>query len=217
MAAALIQTDGSLRKELHAQLIALKQYIYWKDKGQHFRRLRNIELMDITSEMLYYNKVDMQRYQQFVWLENSKIEITSGNFETSDKVTSLIHHIVTSNILLVNTNSIFNYNTSKQEDSYILDFIHGNSVIFGSGRKVMLGKESICYFCNKKKDCPEHQLMYCKALGDQSQKDLVTSVNSMAELMTEVLASKNKDLHVKYINRIKDLICHHNTITTITS
>ena len=162
--------------------------------------------------MLYYTKEDMQKYQQIVWLKNTKIETSSGNTEKSNQVTTLIDYLMSENILLDNKNSIFNYNTSKQEDSFILDFIHGNSVIFGSGRRVAFGKENVCYFCNESEDCPEHQLLYCRAVSDQSQEDLISEASSTSELMVKVLASTNKDCHLKFINRIKDLIYHHNSM-----
>ena len=59
--------------------------------------------------------------------------------------------ILRQGVTLDKANNVFKLCTTKKEDSYIMDFLHENSVIFGQVRAAVLNdpNENYCPFCYK--------------------------------------------------------------------
>ena len=54
-----------------------------------------------------------------------------------------------------------------------MDFIHGNSPLFGNCRRRMGVDEGKCYFCQSMEDNTLHQLFVCKEEQDSTFDDLL--------------------------------------------
>ena len=57
-----------------------------------------------------------------------------------------------------------------------MDFIHGNSPLFGNCRRRMGVDEGKCYFCQSMEDNPLHQFFVCKEVQDSAFDDLFNSI-----------------------------------------
>ena len=65
-----------------------------------------------------------------------------------DNVENLICNMDSRSVALDKSSFLFNNKTSKKEDSYIMDFIHGNSPLFGNCRRMGVD-EGKCYFLSE--------------------------------------------------------------------
>ena len=215
LTSTLLQIDGSLRKEFHPQLTALKRFIMWKDKTHQFTRIRNIDLCNVNNmEDLMYTKSTMLQYQQFVWMEKSAKQCMNRDSRTNDAVINIIDRIKIEEITLNTRNSIFNYSTTKKEDSFLFDFIHGNSLIFGKCREAVMQEKDICYFCNEQGDSAQHQLFDCNSLKDLTHKDFKAQTKSEDYYLETIIAPRCDEIyHQKlFIQRIKALISKHDEL-----
>ena len=129
----LLQVDGTLQSEFHPQLNAIKKYLAWKDEGK--QRAREIELSDLKNQQLaQYDKAEIEAYQQKIWMDRiqNRIQIRHHSSENDEKVLNVIKKVEATKVQLNKDNSLFNKNTTKKEDSVIMDYIHGSSLIFGN-------------------------------------------------------------------------------------
>ena len=213
LTATLFQVDGSLGKEFYQQLLALKSYMFWRNPSTGRRRARNIELYDYKERKYYhYDKTTMEKYQQTVWLNKVVKLIDYETSTTNEVLIRSVNRVVDNNIQLNKTINIFNYNTTKKEDSYILDYIHGNSFLFGQCRKRIFNEDTNCYFCNSSPDSPEHQILYCKKLIEQTHNNLVTVLSTPSFFREEIIAPTRKDVQPLFIERIRFLIQQHEAL-----
>ena len=211
LTSVLLQIDGSLNREFYHQLTALKRFILWGDQTHQFSRLRNIELCDYRNmDLLHYSISTISQYQQYVWFENTVKHCMNSGSSTDNKVINIIDHIKSNGILLNQANSIIAHSTTKKEDSFILDYIHGNSLIFGKCRRNAFQEENCCYFCDYDDDSAEHQLFYCDELQDNAHVDFLAQFEAPTYL-NSIIASKSKDFQPQklFIDRVKDLIMKH--------
>ena len=164
-----------------------------------------------------YNKSEILEYQQKVWLKSIIIRYTQQKSTvTNETVSETAQMILHSNIVLNKNNNIFNYNTSKREDSFIMDYLHGNSLLFGNTRASIIDdtNENKCYFCDNWGDSPYHQLIACEAVKDESHqafqdeldKCLARCENEPLSHVPKLLASENiHQLQKRFIERVKFL------------
>ena len=70
-----------------------------------------------------------------------------------------------------------------------MDYIHCNSLIFGNVRSAIDddSSEESCIFCNMPNDSPEHQLLLCTEVADNTQ---------------HIFASKIKANNTNYIQEV---------------
>ena len=78
------------------------------------------------------------------------------------------------NITLKSRNLLFRHGTTKYIDSRLLDFIHGSSPLFGTMRAKLDNNQAhrACFFCNIDSDSPEHQLLECQEVMDNTHQRL---------------------------------------------
>ena len=222
--AIVAQAEYTLNKIFHKQLRSIKKFVIWKENTSTSKKLvqrsclrntRIIELVDSPS--LQYSKDDIMLYQQKIWLDNIKNRcMLQGQSTTVLHIMGIIDKINSTGTILNRTNNIFNNNTKKKIDSHIFDYIHRNSLIFGSTRATVSRdpEEELCYFCNQQTDTPEHQLFHCDSVSDNTQTSLAHTLNSYDEMyyLQEVLVPTKKDIQHTFINRIKFLVQCHDSI-----
>ena len=86
----------------------------------------------------------------------------------------------------------------------MLDFLHGNSVIFGNVRKKLESQNSdLCFFCQVSKDSPSHQLFFCSQLEDESREELLDSIEDTYDFQQEVMFPSGKKVQAAFIRRVK--------------
>ena len=108
------------------------------------------------------------------------------------------------------TTFLFNYGTTKAEDSYILDYIHGNSLIFGNKRERHLNEDNKCYFCQTHYDNRHHQLFECEEVQDETHKAFKEKLGCERNDLVEVLGSKRSEgKHITFVERVKFLKGQH--------
>ena len=216
LTSTLFQIEGSLTKEFHSHLCAIKRYIIWRDDTQQFRSIRNVDLCYIKNQkVLHYNKATITQYRQKIWMDYSRNQCEISESNTNDRVIQIIDHIKQEGTILDQSNSLFNHNTTKKEDSFVLDFVHGNSLIFGKCRKAVLQEEDVCYFCNRCGDSAEHQLFFCSVLQDDAHKYLTRAIKSSSMYLTNIIVpnTKQKLNQILFIKRVKNLIALHEKVT----
>ena len=119
-------------------------------------------------------------------------------------------------ILLDQSNSIFNYSTTKKEDSYICDFLHGNSLIFGNCRRKVLDESDDCYLCTEQSDSSEHQLFHCSRIIDEhnGQEDLANGLLNVRNYLNLVIAPNRPNIQQQklFIDKVKLILKYHDSI-----
>ena len=102
-----------------------------------------------------------------------------------------------------------------------MDFIHGNSVIFGKCRSAVCNDptENICSFCNKVGDDSTHQMFECEKTRDGTYYKLIQVLRidptvpiSKSFYVKNVIAPSFKKEQKIFIDRVKSLIQHHDTL-----
>ena len=222
MPSVLLQIEGSLDREFNHQLRALKRFILWADKSKQFSKIRQVELSEFkNAEILLYNKTTMAKYQQYIWLTDSLNHCLRHEESCSnDNVKNIISHINSQEILLNHANSIFTHKTTKKEDGFLLDYMHGNSLIFGKCRKNLPQYQvaSHCYFCGNYEDSAEHQLFHCKEVQDNTISEFTSKFPVPNLFLNEIIVSTDHrdSSHQKiFINRVRKLLDKHNEIRYI--
>jgi len=100
-----------------------------------------------------------------------------------------------------------------------MDFIHGNSLIFGNARaSVSNGEEcSTCDFCNTETDSAIHQISHCTELMDETHGELTSHLNNQlghatSNLIKELIFPMNNQIQLAFIKRIDFLKGQHESI-----
>ena len=143
MSSVLLQAESSLQKHLPDQLSAIKNFLDWK-KDPSRPRGRQVDLLEPSTQLLsHYNKLEIKQYEMFFWAEKNKNRafLRKHSSDADETVMELMKKMQQTNVLLNKNNFLFNHNTSKEEDSFILDYFHGNSFIFPHNRHGHLGEE----------------------------------------------------------------------------
>ena len=171
----LIQIEGSLQNEFYPQLAAIKGFLAWKEEGNI--RTREVQLTEQKHQQLVqYHKTEIEVYQQKIWTDRiqNRIQIRPKSLEMDETLMNIIRRMHKKEILLNKHNYLFNYSTTKMEDSLIMDYIHGNSLLFGTvSRKLDEREDGKCYFCNTLAvDDPAHQMLECEEVKDVTYNDL---------------------------------------------
>ena len=183
--------------------------------------------MDIShpeyTDLAVYTKKEIQLYQQKIWLEavENRIKHKKMSATNEEKIHRIIHVIRSKELLLDNHNFLFRFNSDKRTDSFTMDFIHGNSNIFGHIREEEEARK-LCLFCNMRESKPEHQLIECPEVQDNSYQQLISSWASQhqgAGLMTDILAPEvdNSKLQNAFVKRVKFIIEQHDSIECLSS
>ena len=216
MKSILIQADGSLTNEFNYQLKTIKKYVLWKSKNQH-KRIRNVELINVCNRSnLMYTHIEMKTYQQHVWLDRMKNSVKVSKSVSNDIVKDTIKYIEAKNIILDNKNSIFNHSTTKKEDSYLLDYIHGNSILFGNCQSKISEEEGEeCCFCNAESDSAKHQLLHCTETTDVTLLNLISQIDWPANIVKSVVVPTRLNKQTCFIERVKHLISLHDNLCTL--
>ena len=215
----LAQVDGSLYSEFHKQLYAIRKFVAWKNNSH--RSIRNIDLLsDDTLVSVNYSKDEINKYQKHHWYQQiqHRYECISAPSQSQLDVIEILQ-ILEQRGGTFSIQNIFNYNTNKQEDSYLMDFLHGNSLIFGASRYAVTkdNNEDICIFCKNKNDTAAHQLVKCPKFNcHDSYKNLFNELEQAKdseEITCEryvpcILISKGK-LPQAFIERVRFLITQH--------
>ena len=150
MTSIILQAEGSLGKCFHEQFRAVKSFLSWRTNYKN--PARKIELIDSNNRSLaLYTKEMMTEYQHVIWMKQIRNRTISSKASSDhdEVLLEVANNILVTKSILSKENSLFNFNTTKEEDSFLLDFIHGNSLIFGNRRKTMLGDDmlALCFFC----------------------------------------------------------------------
>lgn len=215
LTAIMLQIEGSLPDRFHKQLKAVKNYIHWKYPDKVGRRTFMLDLLQWKTDeiSLHYTKEDIQGYQRHRWMEmlTNQMEV-AGSSASNEEVSKIISCLDHPGTRFDKTTFLFNHRTSKREDSHILDFIHGNSLLFGKSRKSVLLEEDICYFCQQPGDGPIHQLFNCEEVKDESYYRLMEAIQNPKEYVNELLLPMNKDVQPLFIDRVKFLLGQHDFI-----
>ena len=211
----LLQVEGSIPDLFHQQITSLKEFIHWSYPEQFGRRANKVDLLEVRQmgSSLHYTKDVIQKYQEHRWkrLRTSQISVLEST-NTYDNVENLICNMDSRSVALDKSSFLFNNKTTKKEDSYIMDFIHGNSPLFGNCRRRMGVDEGKCYFCQSMEDSPLHQLFVCKEVQDSTFDDLLEVITDPSSYVTEVLLPKNQIIQQRFIERIRFLIDQHEFI-----
>ena len=85
------------------------------------------------------------------------------------------------NYQLNGRNFLFSHNTTKGLDSFIMDYIDGDSLIFGNVKASVqrTAVPTTCNFCNTEVDSAQHQLEYCTEVNkDNTHEELLLQLNT---------------------------------------
>ena len=209
----LLQIEGS-QSQFLPQLISLKEFIAWK-KG--FRSAREVELtnQDHVAEA-FYSKGEINMYQTFIWTNRirSKCQVQSRPSLMDYSLLEVLQREDIATYQLNRDNFLFNHNTKKGLDSYIMDYIHGNSFIFGNARaSVSKGeKPSTCYFCNTETDSATHQIEHCTEVEESTHGELQTQLNSpgaSGNIIKDLIFPLTDGVQLAFIERIDFLKGQH--------
>jgi len=212
LTSTLLQVEGSPHNVFHRQLSSIKDYIHWRYPVKFGRTKSKVDLLQFLQLEqhgidLQYTKEDILTYQVHKWKSRIINQLhVAGSTSTNDQVLKLIDD---QNFQLERSKFLFNNKTTKREDSYLLDFIHGNSYLFGNCRKRMNFEDHRCYFCQEEDNGPTHQLFFCKEVQDTTHTQLTEVIKNPYDYIQEVLISDNKEVQQAFINRVKFLIGQH--------
>ena len=213
MTSTLLQIDGSLQKEFHQQLLSLKKYILWSNPNAIYRRVYQVELFNLKNNKVYHYDTDvMQKYLQFIWITKITTNELGSETDTHVCLMDIISKMKTCSFLLKSSNSIFSHHTTRREDSHILDYIHGNSLLFGNVRQSVYKEDRQCYFCGSQEDSPVHQLFYCTELSDSSLNQLRNMVDITSGIIKEVLIPTLINIHKIFIMSVKYIMQMHDSL-----
>ena len=206
----------SLTKEFSFQLSALKDYICWTyGRTGEYQRQRNIDLCEVisSSDELVYDCSQMKIYEQDIWLNQTYNYLkTSPASENNDTAIAVIESMKEKGVQFSKDNNIFNNSTSKKVDSFIMDYIHGNSLIFGNCRAKVLSESNNCDFCNREGDHKLHQMLQCEEVADLTHSKLITALGSNKKFVDDILTSKNNNIQKMFIDRVTFLAGQHEFI-----
>ena len=209
----VLQIEGSQTQFL-PQLISLKEFIAWR-KG--FRSAREVELtnQDHVAEA-YYSKGEINKYQTFIWTNRirSKCQVQNRPSLMDYSLLEVLQREDIATYQLNGDNFLFNHNTTKGLDSYMMDYIHGNSFIFGNVRaSISKGeKPSTCYFCNTETDSATHQIEQCTEVEENTHRELLTQLNSpgaSGNIIKDLIFPLNDRVQLAFIERIDFLKGQH--------
>ena len=211
----LIQIEGTLQNEFYPQLAAIKGFLAWKEEGNI--RTREVQLTEQKHQQLVqYHKTEIEVYQQKIWTDRiqNRIQIRPKSLEMDETLMNIIRRMHKKEILLNKHNYLFNYSTTKMEDSFIMDYIHGNSLLFGTVRRKLDEREDgKCYFCNTLAvDDPAHQMLECEEVKDVTYNDLKHHIIDINTLVQDVIVPNSKIVQSSYINRVKFLKGQHESL-----
>jgi len=211
----LLQIEGSVPELFHHQLLSLKEFIHWKYPEEFGRRTHFVDLLQVKQKglSLHYTKDEILHYQEHRWkrLLTSQMSVV-GSTQTNDKVAQVLEKMQSNNVNFDRNNFLFNHRTTKQEDSHIMDFIHGNSPIFGNCRERMGLGDNSCYFCQNQEDDPLHQLFNCEEVQDSSYSNLLEVIVNPQDYVNEVLLPRDRTVQRRFIERIEFLMEQHQLV-----
>ena len=144
-------------------------------------------------------------------VENT-IKLSDDSSRTNNILIKTTERVESNNVLFSKSNYLFRFDTTRKEDSYILDIIHGNSFLFGDCRKVVLDDDCSCYFCGSIEDSAHHQLIECKELAGITHKDLLTKLCSPENALAEVLVPTVLGIQRQFIIRCRFLKEQHDML-----
>ena len=171
------------------------------------RGVRDCDLLDPAYQQLaQYSKEEMLKYQQKIWTDRimNRSQFRSHSSTNDEKVQNIAKRIRNSEVILDKNNFLFNHNTTKGEDSYIMDYMHGSSLIFGNIRSTIDKdmEEDFCYFCNNTNDSQGHQLLGCTEVADLTHDKLQQQIDGTQQYVEEIVLPKDKTLQRIFIERI---------------
>jgi hypothetical protein len=208
----LLQIEGIPNTELHNKLMTVKRFLIWKDKGSGRTTVRNWDILTHGNPSLpHYSKEEIMIYQQKIWADRiiNRAQIRNHTSSNDQKVMEIARKMRSEDLVLNKNNFIFNHSTTKAEDSYIMDYIHGSSAIFGNTR-ASIDKDAsldVCYFCNNRGDSPEHQLIRCIEVEEHTHRSLRNSLQNGNNYVEEIV--DNAELQRTFIKRILFLKGQH--------
>ena len=219
LSSVIHQIDGTSKSGLHEQILSLKRFLMWKEN-----KSRGLQRLDITLpeylDMANYTKKEIQTYQQKIWLEGveNRIKHKQISHGKEEKIQKIIDQIRSKELQLGKDNFLFRFNTNKRIDSFVMDFVHGSSFIFGNIRG-MHDDNRLCYFCNRINDSPEHQLVECEEIQDQTYQQLMSAWSSrqLEQLLVDIIAPENSASQVQkmFVERVAFLMEQHDSIDEI--
>ena len=185
-------------------------------RSQNF--LPGIELSQPESiTEAYYSKSEMERYQTFIWINRvkSQCQVRNRPSQMDFSLLEMIQADDITNYQFNGRNFLFSHNTTKGLDSFIMDYIHGNSLIFGNVRASVQGTAvpTVCYFCNTEVDSAQHQLEYCTEVKDHTHEELLIQLNTPSasgNLLKDLIFPLDDRIQLAFINRIAFLKDQHN-------
>ena len=170
------------------------------------KNIINIEFIKVKEEI--------QLYQQKIWAERiiNRTLVRNHTSSNDEKASDIARRMKAGVLVLDKNNFIFNNNTTKAEDSYIMDYLLGSSDIFGSTRSSIDRDASlnVCYFCNNPGDTPEHQLLNCSEVEEHTHSNLKNLLQNDCNYVEEIV--ENVELQKPFIDRIVFLKGQHEFI-----
>ena len=195
----LLQLEVSTSHPWYQHITYLRQYSAWK--RNYSRSTRAISIMLLDENIYHYTKIDMSKFLNHCW--NKCME------------TILVNSVPLPLIRSENTNlvkSLFNKRTRRDEDTAILEFIHGHSSRFNNFM-YSIGKSTTkqCKHCKFYLDSPGHQLFDCPKFDGEARAALINNFEDVSLYQFQIVSSTDYNL----INAFKAQVAHikHTTRT----
>ena len=214
----LLQVEGSIPNRFHQQILSLKEFIQWKYPEKFGRRAFSVELSLVQQQnlSLHYTKDEINDYQTYKWVKSIRKQLDcSESTEINNELLKVVSSIETRSITLGKDLSLFSQNTTKSEDSHILDYLHGNSLLFGKCRKRMNIGDDLCDFCQQEGDSPHHQLFVCKEVQDSTYDNLTAVILNPRDYISEVLLPTKSNAQHQFIERVRFLPEQHDLLQSM--
>ena len=142
-----------------------------------------------------------------IWLERTYNRcITKARSTSHDS--AICEAISNDEIQLSKATYIFGHSTTRKMDTRLAEFIHGSSTAFQNFNASLDSQNSsICLYCKRDYDSPEHQLLHCEALDDQNRRKLleIVSNSSKSTTLSELVFCGTAHTHKLLYDRVKYL------------
>ena len=162
MASCIFQLEGSPSHPYYRHIRLIKDYMAWKSNIR--RNTHSISLIDYPQQSFVYSKLDMEKFKYHVWTKDLRNCLDDTFLENNDTIS-----------LEVSPNKIlFSRSSTRQEDTNIMDFIHGHSLKFKNfAHTVKRSASPVCSLCGVENDSPSHQLFHCEALTGSERTEIL--------------------------------------------
>jgi exonuclease III len=182
MIATILQLEESTKNPLFAHIRNLRNYLVWKEgEVNPVARRKSSRGMQLVNYMhhshCYYSKDDITQYMHYVWHHNAEQKFPERNIKKWDDL---------------NFKHLFPRNSTRSENTYLAEFIHGHSIRFANFRKsIGMDESDICENCDTMVDSPEHQLFECETFHCPERDELLQLMdNNIADFNWKMITTE---------------------------